>query len=78
MTKVIDGKEITEKLWTYFELSDYKYLSSKGAISEVSRALIDLGIEGRRVQPVRSGVRTGMSLLHGLIATAWARKVLLT
>jgi long-chain acyl-CoA synthetase len=48
VTKVIDGKEVTQKkLWKYFELSDYKYLSYielKEAISEVSRALIDLGI----------------------------------
>jgi long-chain acyl-CoA synthetase len=48
VTKVVDGKEVTQKkLWKYFELSDYKYLSYielKEAISEVSRALIDLGI----------------------------------
>jgi len=48
ITKVIDGKEVTEKkLWKFFELSDYKYLSYielKEAISEVSRGLIDLGI----------------------------------
>ena len=48
VTKVVDGKEVTQKkLWKYFELSDYKYLSYielKEAISEVSRGLIDLGI----------------------------------
>lgn len=48
VTKVIDGKEVTEKkLWKYFELSDYKYLSYielKEALSEISRALVDLGI----------------------------------
>ena len=48
VTKVVDGKEVTQKkLWKYFELSDYKYLNYielKEAISEVSRALIDLGI----------------------------------
>lgn len=48
ITKVIDGKEVTEKkLWKYFELSDYKYLSYielKEALSEISRALIDLGV----------------------------------
>ena len=48
VTKIIDGKEVAEKkLWKYFELSDYKFLSYvdlKEAVSEVSRALIDLGI----------------------------------
>jgi long-chain acyl-CoA synthetase len=48
VTKVISGKEVVEKkLWKYFELSDYKYLSYielKETLSEVSRALIDLGI----------------------------------
>jgi long-chain acyl-CoA synthetase len=31
VTKVIDGKEVTKKLWNlkYFQLGDYKYLSSK-------------------------------------------------
>ena len=48
VSKVIDGTEVTEKkLWKYFELSDYKYLSHielKEALSEVSRAFIDMGI----------------------------------
>ncbi|KAF8800344.1 long-chain-fatty-acid-CoA-ligase [Phlegmacium glaucopus] len=48
VTKVIDGKEVSEKkLWKFFELSDYKYISYielKEATSEVARALIDLGI----------------------------------
>ena len=43
MTKVIDGK-VTKKLWKYFELSDYRVSELKEAISEVSRALIGLGI----------------------------------
>jgi len=48
VTKVIDGKQVTEKkLWKYFELSDFKFISYielKEAISEVARAFIDLGI----------------------------------
>ena len=48
VTKVVDGKEVTQKKqWKYFELSDYNYINYielKEAISEVSRALIDLGI----------------------------------
>jgi long-chain acyl-CoA synthetase len=46
--KVVDGKEVTEKkIWKFFELSDYKYMSFvefKEAVSEVARALIQLGI----------------------------------
>ena len=46
--KVVDGKEVTEKkIWKFFELSDYKYMSYvefKEAVSEVARALIQLGI----------------------------------
>jgi len=46
--KVIEGKETTEhKTWKYFELSEYKFMDYnelKEAISEVSRALVDLGI----------------------------------
>ena len=48
VTKVIDGKQVTEKkLWKYFELSDYKYIDYielKEAISQISRGLIELGI----------------------------------
>ena len=46
----MNGKEVNEKFWNYFELSEYKYpgaqvsLSSKEAVSEISRALIYLGI----------------------------------
>ncbi|PPQ73986.1 hypothetical protein CVT26_006355 [Gymnopilus dilepis] len=47
--KVVDGQEKTEtKTWKYFELSDYRfmdYVQFKEAISEVARALLDLGIE---------------------------------
>lgn len=46
--KVHDGKEIIEKKkWKYFELSDYKYITFielKEAVSEIARALINLGI----------------------------------
>ncbi|KAF8154265.1 long-chain-fatty-acid-CoA-ligase [Crassisporium funariophilum] len=46
--KVVDGKEITEKkVWKYFELSDYKYITYielKEAVSEVARALLHLGV----------------------------------
>ena len=61
VTKVVDGKEVTQKkLWKYFELSDYKYLDYielKEAISEVSRALIDLGITKDDVFNVYSQTR---------------------
>lgn len=46
--KVVDGKEVIDKKkWKYFELSDYKYLNFievKEAVSEIARALIDLGV----------------------------------
>lgn len=46
--KVVDGKEVTEKkIWKFFELSDYKYISFvefKEGVSEVARALLQLGI----------------------------------
>ena len=78
VTKVVDGKEVTEKkLWKYFELSDYKYLSYiefKEAVSEVSRAFIDLGItkddvlnvyaQTRYVKPALSAVTFIYSKLY--------------
>ena len=46
--KFVGGKEVTElKKWKYFQLSDYKYMSYidvAEAVSELSRAFIDLGI----------------------------------
>jgi long-chain acyl-CoA synthetase len=45
--KVVDGKEITEKkIWKYFRLSDYKFLNFvevKEVVSEIARAMLDLG-----------------------------------
>jgi len=47
ITKVVDGKEVTEtKSWKYFELSDYNYIDYiqlKEAISEAARGLAELG-----------------------------------
>ena len=49
--KFVGGKEVTElKKWKYFQLSDYKYMSYLDvaeAVSELSRAFIDLGITGK-------------------------------
>ncbi|KAI0687926.1 acetyl-CoA synthetase-like protein [Cytidiella melzeri] len=46
--KVVGGKEVTEKkTWKYFQLSDPKYISYldvQEAVSEIGRALVDLGI----------------------------------
>lgn len=46
--KVVDGKEITEKkIWKYFKLSDYKFFNFvevKEVVSEIARAMLDLGI----------------------------------
>lgn len=46
--KVVDGKEIKDKkIWKYFRLSDYKFFSFvevKEVVSEIARAMLDLGI----------------------------------
>ncbi|KAF8064402.1 long-chain-fatty-acid-CoA-ligase [Lyophyllum atratum] len=48
VTKVVEGKEVTEKKkWKYFQLSDYKYLNFlevKDAVSELARGMVELGI----------------------------------
>ncbi|KAG6857935.1 hypothetical protein C0995_004019, partial [Termitomyces sp. Mi166 len=48
VTKVVGGKEITEKKkWKYFQLSDYKYLTFvevKEVVSEIARGLVELGV----------------------------------
>lgn len=49
LKKVIDGKEVTgKKIWKYFSLSDYKFLNFvevKEVVSEIARAMLDLGFE---------------------------------
>ncbi len=49
VTKIIGGKEVKEtKIWRYFHLSDYKYISYlefKSGVSEVSRGLLKLDIK---------------------------------
>jgi long-chain acyl-CoA synthetase len=51
--KVVDGKEVTEKkIWKYFRLSDYKFLNFvevKEVVSEIARAMLDLGFESKDV-----------------------------
>jgi len=46
--KVVDGKETTiKKKWTYFQLSEYKYISFielKNIVDDVARGLVDLGV----------------------------------
>jgi long-chain acyl-CoA synthetase len=45
--KVVEGKEVTEKkIWKYFKLSDYKFFNFvevKEIVSEIARAMLDLG-----------------------------------
>lgn len=59
--KMVGGKEVTEtKKWKYFHLSDYKYLSYvevKNAVAEVSRALLDLGIQKEDIFNVYASTR---------------------
>ncbi|KAG6908726.1 hypothetical protein DXG01_003571 [Tephrocybe rancida] len=53
VTKVVEGKEVTEKKkWKYFQLSDYKYLTFvelKEAVSEIARGLVELGVTTEHV-----------------------------
>ena len=59
--KVVGGKEVTEKKkWKYFHLSDFKfisYLDVQEAVSEISRALIDLGITTEDIINVYASTR---------------------
>ena len=61
VTKTVGGKEVKElKKWKYFQLSDYKfisYLQVQEAVSEISRALVDLGITADDVVNVYSATR---------------------
>ncbi|KAF5376689.1 hypothetical protein D9615_007840 [Tricholomella constricta] len=53
VTKVVDGKEVTEKKkWKFFQLSDYKFLTFvevKDAVSEIARGLLELGVTSDNV-----------------------------
>ncbi|KAL1734595.1 hypothetical protein EV714DRAFT_280990 [Schizophyllum commune] len=82
VTKVIGGKEVKEKkIWKYFELSDYKFLSYKEvfvAVSEVARGLVDLGITKEDIFNVYSQtcinwqlIAHGCSSISTTIATAY-------
>lgn len=59
--KIVDGNEVIDKKkWKYFELSDYKYLNFvevKEAVSEIARALIDLGVTAEDVFNVYAQTR---------------------
>jgi len=48
LKKVVDGKETTvKKTWTYFQLSEYKYISFvelKSIVDDVARGLVDVGV----------------------------------
>jgi long-chain acyl-CoA synthetase len=59
--KFVGGKETTEvKKWKYFHLSDFKYISYldvQEAVSEIARALIDLGITTEDIVNVYSSTR---------------------
>ncbi|KDR78211.1 hypothetical protein GALMADRAFT_1307016 [Galerina marginata CBS 339.88] len=75
VTKVVDGKEVTEKKkWKYFELSDYKYISFievKEAVSEVGRALVHLGVSKDDVFNVYAQTSPNWQLMaHGCASIA--------
>lgn len=59
--KVVGGKEVTEKkIWKYFELSDYKYLSFvqvKEAALEIAGGLLKLGVSKSDVINVYAATR---------------------
>lgn len=66
--KLVAGKEVTEvKKWKYFQLSDYRYLSFvevKEAVSEVARALVDLGVSSDDVFNVYAQTRSAVFSSH--------------
>lgn len=68
--KVVDGKEVTEKkIWKYFRLSDYKFFSFvevKEIVSEIARAMLDLGFETNDVFNIYAQTRCASSPLVSL------------
>lgn len=61
VTKMVGGKQVKEtKKWKYFQLSDYQYLSYlevQEAVSELTRALVHLGVTSDRVLNIYSQTR---------------------
>ena len=59
--KVVGGKEVTEKkIWKYFQLSDYKYLSFqqvKDAAIEIAGGFLKLGVQKTDVVNVYAATR---------------------
>ncbi|KAI0310605.1 acetyl-CoA synthetase-like protein [Amylostereum chailletii] len=82
VTKMVDGKQVKEtKKWKYFHLSDYKYysfLDVKRISSEVSRGLLELGIQKSDVfniyaqtSPNWQFMAYGCAFISTTIATAY-------
>ncbi|KAG6853150.1 hypothetical protein C0991_006557 [Blastosporella zonata] len=73
VTKVVDGKEVTEKKkWKYFQLSDYKYLTFvdvKEAVSEIARGLVELGVSSDHVLNVYAQTSPSWQLISHACAS---------
>ncbi|KAJ7257523.1 long-chain-fatty-acid-CoA-ligase [Mycena haematopus] len=67
VTKIVEGKEVKEKKkWKYFQLSDYKYISYvqlKEQVSEIARALVDLGLTTEDVFNIYSATSLNWQLI---------------
>jgi len=61
VTKVVEGKEVKEKKkWSYFELSEFKYLTFadlRKASEAISRGLADLGLKKGDIFNIYSATR---------------------
>ncbi|KAI0944757.1 hypothetical protein AcW1_002390 [Taiwanofungus camphoratus] len=71
--KVVGGKEVTEKkIWKYFELSDYKYLSFvqvKEAALEIAGGLLKLGVSKSDVINVYAATSANWQLMSHACAS---------
>lgn len=60
--KMVGGKETTEKkVWKYFQLSGYRYVSFnelRGTVGEVARGLIELGVAKGEVLNIYAQTRS--------------------
>ncbi|KDR78210.1 hypothetical protein GALMADRAFT_224584 [Galerina marginata CBS 339.88] len=71
--RLVDGKEVIQKKkWKYFELSDYKYISFsqvEEAVSEIARALVNLGVAKGNVFNVYAQTSPNWQLMaHAIVS----------
>lgn len=71
VTKVVGGKEVKEtKKWSYFELSEFKYLTFaelRKTSDAIGRGLADLGLKKGEIFNIYSATRYAHSLADHLL-----------